>query len=120
LSYRRSVQPGLDAGLIRGMAHITGGGLRDNVPRFLPEDCIARFDVTAWKIPPIFDYLIERGEVSLDERYQVFNMGLGFVIVVSRNDQDAALALLPGARVVGEILERLTSDETSVQGLSCD
>jgi phosphoribosylformylglycinamidine cyclo-ligase len=120
LSYRRVVQPALDAGLIHGMAHITGGGLRDNVPRFLPEDCIARFDITAWKIPPIFDYLVERGEVSLDERYQVFNMGLGFVTVVKRRDKDAALALMPGAREVGEILERMTSDESPVQGLSCD
>jgi phosphoribosylformylglycinamidine cyclo-ligase len=120
ISYRRAIQPALDAELVHGMAHITGGGLRDNVPRFLPEDCIARFDITAWKIPPIFDYLVEHGEVSLDERYRVFNMGLGFVAVVKRRDKEVALAMMPGAREVGEIIERMTSDESPVQGLSCD
>ena len=120
LSYRKSIQPALDAELIHGMAHITGGGLHDNVPRFLPDDCIARFDITAWKIPPIFDYLVERGEVSIDERYRVFNIGLGFVAVVKRAEKDVALALIPGAREVGEIIERMTSDESPVQGLSCD
>jgi phosphoribosylformylglycinamidine cyclo-ligase len=118
--YRSVVQPLLDAGMIRGMAHITGGGLRDNLPRCLPEDCIARLDVTAWKVPPIFDYLTEQGEVSLEERYRVFNMGIGFVVVVSRRDREAALAMLPQARQIGEIVERMTSDEAAVQGLSCD
>jgi phosphoribosylformylglycinamidine cyclo-ligase len=94
--------------------------LRDNVPRFLPEECIARFDIAAWPIPPIFDYLVERGDVSIEERYHVFNMGLGFVVAVKRRDKAAALALMPGAREVGEIIERMTSDETAVQGLSCD
>jgi phosphoribosylformylglycinamidine cyclo-ligase len=120
LPYRRAVQPAIDAGLVHGMAHITGGGLRDNVPRFLPEECIARFDIAAWPIPPIFDYLVERGEVSIDEQYRVFNMGLGFVVVVKRRDKEAALALIPGSREVGEIIERVTSDESAVQGLSCD
>jgi len=118
--YRSTVQPLLDAGIARGMAHITGGGLRDNLPRCLPDDCIARLDVTSWRIPPIFDYLVERGEVSLDERYRAFNMGIGFVVVVSRRDREAALAMMPGSRQIGEIIERMTSDEAAVQGLSCD
>jgi phosphoribosylformylglycinamidine cyclo-ligase len=119
-SYRRAVQPALDVGMIRGMAHITGGGLRDNVPRFLPDDCIARFDIGSWPIPAIFDLLVEEGQIGIEEQYRVFNMGLGFVTVVRRADRDAALALMPGSRVVGEIIERMTTDESPVQGLSCD
>lgn len=119
-SYRSAVQPLLDAGIVRGMAHITGGGLRDNLPRCLPDDCIARLDVTAWRIPAIFDYLVERGEVSQEERYRAFNMGIGFTVIVSRRDREAALAMMPGSRQIGEIIERMTSDEAAVQGLSCD
>jgi phosphoribosylformylglycinamidine cyclo-ligase len=118
--YRATVQPVLDAGIARGMAHITGGGLRDNLPRCLPEDCIARLDVTTWRIPAIFDYLVERGEISQDERYRAFNMGIGFAVIVSRRDREAALAMMPGSRQIGEIIERVTSDEAAVQGLSCD
>ena len=62
---------------------ITGGGIKDNLPRTLPDHCIARLDPEAWVTPQIFEYLVERGDISLDERYRVFNMGVGFVIVVA-------------------------------------
>jgi phosphoribosylformylglycinamidine cyclo-ligase len=118
-SYRATVASLLDSGLVQGMAHVTGGGLRDNLPRTLPEDCIARLDPAAWPVPPIFRYLIERGGVGAEEQHRVFNMGVGFVLVVRETDAGAALAQVPDALRIGEIVPRVTSDEAAVQGLTC-
>lgn len=118
-SYLAEVQPLLAEGIVRGMAHITGGGLKDNLPRALPPAAIARLDPEAWVTPPIFDYIVERGRVSLDERYRAFNMGVGFVVVVPEADRDTVLDRYPEARQIGEIVDRVTSDESAVQGLSC-
>ena len=118
-SYLPEIAPLLGEGIIRGMAHITGGGLKDNLPRTLPAGAIARLDPESWVTPPIFDYLIDKGNVSLDERYRAFNMGVGFVIVVRERDRDTILDRYPEARQIGEIVGRTTSDESAVQGLSC-
>lgn len=118
-SYLPEIQPLLAEGIVKGMAHITGGGLKDNVPRTLPPAAIARLDLEAWVTPPIFDYLVDKGRVSLDERYRAFNMGIGFVIVVREADRDTVLDRYPEARQIGEIVDRVTSDESAVQGLSC-
>ncbi|HEV2127160.1 MAG TPA: phosphoribosylformylglycinamidine cyclo-ligase [Thermomicrobiales bacterium] len=118
-SYVREVTPLLEDGLVRGMAHVTGGGLLDNLPRTLPEDCIARLDPTVWETPEILDFLVNRGQISVAERYRVFNMGVGFVLVVSPDHVDEMLARLPEGRPIGMIISRVTSDESAVQGLSC-
>jgi len=118
-SYLPEIQPLLAEEIVRGMAHITGGGLKDNLPRALPEASIARLDPEAWVKLPIFDYLIAKGRVTLEERYRVFNMGIGFVIVVREGDRDAVLDRYPEARQIGEIVDRISSDESAVQGLTC-
>jgi len=118
-SYLPEIQPLLAQGIVRGMAHITGGGLKDNLPRTLPPAAIARLDPEAWVTPPVFDYLVDKGRISLDERYRAFNMGVGFVIVVREMDRDTVLDRYPEARQIGEIVDRVTSDESAVQGLSC-
>ncbi|MBA3379230.1 MAG: phosphoribosylformylglycinamidine cyclo-ligase [Chloroflexia bacterium] len=118
-SYLPQIQPLIVEGLVRGMAHITGGGLKDNLPRSLPPAAIARLDPESWVTPPIFEYLVEQGRVSLEERYRAFNMGVGFVIVVREADRDTVLDCYPEARQIGEIVDRVTSDESAVQGLSC-
>jgi phosphoribosylformylglycinamidine cyclo-ligase len=118
-SYINDIVPLLGDGLVRGMAHITGGGLSDNLPRTLPDDCIARLDPGAWETPAIFDYLVETGRMSIAERYRVFNMGVGFVLVVAPESADAVTARLPEGRLIGQIIPRVTSDESAVQGLSC-
>ncbi len=69
--------------------------------------------------PPIFDELIGKGRVSLEERYRVFNMGIGFVVVVREADRDNVLDRCPEARQIGEVVDRITSDESAVQGLTC-
>ena len=89
--------------LAKAMAHITGGGLIENVPRMMPEGLGARFDVTAWPVPPVFSVIQERGEVARDEMYRVFNMGLGLVMACDPSDADEITGLVPDARVVGQV-----------------
>ncbi|GIX07309.1 MAG: phosphoribosylformylglycinamidine cyclo-ligase [Candidatus Poribacteria bacterium] len=79
---------------VRGMAHITGGGLPENLARILPEGCRAVVDRSTWTPPPIFGYLQRAGEVPESEMFRVFNMGIGMVIVLARSDLEAAVALL--------------------------
>ena len=118
-SYLRDVMPLLDAGIVRGMAHITGGGLVDNLPRTLPDDCIAMLDPRLWSVPSIFTELVERAQMPPAERYRVFNMGVGFVLVVPEEAAEVVLSRVPDAGVIGRIVERHTSDESAVQGISC-
>ena len=100
-SYYQTVRPLFP--LVKGIAHITGGGLVENVPRVLPEGLVARFDTTTWQVPPIFSVLQEMSNVSRDEMCRVFNMGLGMVLVCEESRVDEALSLAPEARVVGEV-----------------
>ena len=89
--------------LVKGVAHITGGGLVKNVPRALPAGLGARFDSTAWEVPLLFSILQERGNVARDEMYRVFNMGLGMVLVCDGSRASEIMSLVPEARVVGEV-----------------
>lgn len=68
---------------IKGLAHITGGGLLENIPRILPEGCSVEIDTSAWEIPPVFRFLREKGAVGDREMYRVFNMGIGMIIIVA-------------------------------------
>lgn len=76
----------IPAGVIRGLAHITGGGLIDNLPRVLPGNCDAAIQTGSWRVPPIFDVLQRNGKVDRTEMYQVFNMGIGMVAIVAGKD----------------------------------
>ena len=104
-SYVRHVRPLLDAGLVRGMAHITGGGLVDNLPRMIPEGLQAFVNVGSWPVNPIFEYLVHQGDVSEEERYRVFNMGIGFVAAVRADDAGKTRELAPDAIEMGRIVE---------------
>jgi phosphoribosylformylglycinamidine cyclo-ligase len=88
--------------IIRGLAHITGGGLIDNLPRILPKNCDAVIDTHSWRVPPIFQFLREKGKVDRAEMYQVFNMGIGMVAIVSQRDLVKTNAILR-AKVIGRI-----------------
>ena len=90
---------------IKGMAHITGGGITDNLPRILPEGLGARIDSSNWEIPAIFQMIENMGDISSSEMYRVFNMGLGLLIVVPQAHASAVLDLLDDAFVVGEIVQ---------------
>ncbi len=89
---------------VKAMAHITGGGFPDNLPRVLPEGVGVTLDRSAWKVPPIFHLIQQRGQVSDDEMYRVFNMGIGMVVIVAPEDVDVALAAVPGVTVIGETI----------------
>jgi phosphoribosylformylglycinamidine cyclo-ligase len=85
-SYLKLVKPLLAKAVIRGMAHITGGGLTDNLPRILPEGCAVEIDPGAWRMPPIFSLIQEGGHVSDTEMRRTFNLGVGMILVVSESD----------------------------------
>ena len=93
----------LPAGMLHGAAHITGGGLLDNLPRVLPEGCRASIHSATWKLPQIFNLIQTLGNVPMDEMYQVFNMGIGMVLIVPAKRADEALRLTKGIRI-GEII----------------
>lgn len=87
---------------LHGLAHITGGGLIDNPPRVLPKDCDAVIETKSWKVPTIFQFLQEQGKVPRKEMYQVFNMGIGMVAMVSEKDAKPMAKALR-AKVIGRI-----------------
>ena len=105
LRVHKNYQPVLakvPSGTIKGLAHITGGGLVDNLPRILPKNCDAVIDTRSWKIPAIFQTLQRNGAVDPAEMYQVFNMGIGMVAIVNERDARKAMSIL-GAKRIGRI-----------------
>lgn len=105
LRVHRNYQPGLakiGSGVVKGLAHITGGGLVDNLPRVLPENCDAVINTASWKVPAIFQIIEKGGEVDHEEMYQVFNMGIGMTVVVRAKDAPAVAKQLKG-KVIGKI-----------------
>ena len=106
LQVHRNYQPSLSKlpnGMIHGLAHITGGGLIDNLPRILPRNCDALIDTKSWKVPSLFQILQKNGKVPLAEMYQVFNMGIGMVAIVSNANAKSATRQLK-AKVIGKIV----------------
>jgi len=108
-SYLPFVQPLLDATRIKGMAHITGGGITDNLPRILPHGTAAVIDASSWTVPPLFNWLRQAGDVPIDDMMRTFNMGIGLIIVVARDQAEPLISELAArggkdARVVGEVV----------------
>jgi phosphoribosylformylglycinamidine cyclo-ligase/phosphoribosylamine--glycine ligase/phosphoribosylglycinamide formyltransferase/phosphoribosylformylglycinamidine cyclo-ligase len=95
--YVKPVLPLLKAGLVKGGAHITGGGLIENPPRAIRDGLVPRFDWDAWPLPPVFDWLQRTGGVSDHELRRTFNCGVGFVLIVAARDAHAVLAALLNA-----------------------
>ncbi len=92
--------------LIKGMAHITGGGLVDNVPRVLPPGLAVRFHHRKWEVPPIFRLIQHKGNVDRDEMYRVFNMGIGMVVICSPENAERLVQALPEAKTIGEVVSQ--------------
>ena len=93
--------------IIKGMAHITGGGLIDNVPRVLPDGLAARFDTKAWTVPPIFQLIQKKDNIVQQEMYRVFNMGIGMAVFCSPEKANEMTRALPEAKVIGEMVEQV-------------
>lgn len=97
-SFLKPVTAVMEAGVkIRGMAHITGGGLIDNVPRMLPKTVDAVFEKSAWEVPAIYKWMEEAGKIDNEEMYRVFNMGIGYVLCVTQKDAQKTLNVLEKA-----------------------
>ena len=88
------------------MAHITGGGLIDNVPRVLPQGMAAQLRSRAWTIPPIFQLIQKQGGVAQNGMFRVFNMGIGMVLICSPDNVDQLTEQLPEAKVMGKVVEQ--------------
>jgi phosphoribosylformylglycinamidine cyclo-ligase len=108
-SYLPMIRPLLDRRTLKGLAHITGGGITENLPRVLPDGCGADVDTRAWDVPPIFRVLQQRGAVATDEMFRTFNMGIGMIAVCAKRDADrvinvVAMAGEPNARRIGVVV----------------
>ncbi|HEY4272746.1 MAG TPA: phosphoribosylformylglycinamidine cyclo-ligase [Candidatus Udaeobacter sp.] len=102
LRVHKNYQPVLakiPAGVIKGLAHITGGGLIDNLPRILPPNCNAVIETKKWRVPHIFQILQQNGSVDRYEMYQVFNMGIGMVAIVAERNANRAIDVLRAKRI---------------------
>ena len=108
-SYLPMIQPLLDARRIKGMAHITGGGITDNLPRVLPHGTAAVIDRSAWEVPPIFTWLQRSGSIPDDDMLRTFNMGIGLIAVTGRDQAEPLIDELAtrgghNACVIGEVV----------------
>ena len=105
---RKLTAGGPEAGLVRGMAHITGGGITENLPRILPRGTGAIVDLASWTVPPLFEHLQQLGDVEQDEMLRTFNMGIGLIVVVPAEQVKKAKAILNRANerhcIIGRIV----------------
>jgi phosphoribosylformylglycinamidine cyclo-ligase len=99
---------------VRGMAHITGGGLPDNLVRILPEGTHAVVNRASWRPAPLFRFIAERGGVDRNEMYRVFNMGIGYVVAVRAMDRERALSTLSAARARPRVIGRIEGGSRGV------
>ena len=108
-SYLSMIRPILDYGTIKGMAHITGGGITDNLPRVLPHGTAAVVDASAWEVPPLFRWLQQGGHVPIEDMMRTFNMGIGLIAVTAPDRSEQLIDELAArggrnARVIGEVV----------------
>ncbi|MBB5172559.1 phosphoribosylformylglycinamidine cyclo-ligase [Texcoconibacillus texcoconensis] len=106
--YTRVVLSLIQNGLVRGAAHITGGGLPENVPRMLPDHLGATIDRTSWQVPDIFRLLQSEGELSDDDLFSTFNMGVGLVVAVRPEDVETTKQLIENAGETASIIGKVT------------
>lgn len=113
-SYFPYVRGLVEEGTLHGMVHITGGGFYDNVPRVLPESFRAVVDATAWTPPAVFEFIARRGGVSREEMYRVFNMGMGYLLITSRNRVSMTLAHLTRKGIRGTVIGRIVKGKRGI------
>ena len=103
---------------VKALSHITGGGLLENIPRVLPDDCNAQIDTNSWQWPEVFDWLKTQGNVALEEMYRTFNCGVGMVICVAPGDADTALDQLNACGHSAWIIGQIVAGNNEVELLS--
>ena len=105
--YVKPLLPLVRDGLIHGLAHITGGGLLENVPRVLPQSCRAVIHTSAWEFPPLFALLQEGGAIAAEEMARTFNCGIGMVAIVSEADSEAVIDRLEASGETATVIGRI-------------
>jgi phosphoribosylformylglycinamidine cyclo-ligase len=113
-SYLAIVKKLTAAGIVRGMAHITGGGITENLPRILPRGTAAVVDLSTWQVPPLFEHLQQLGNVDQDEMFRTFNMGIGLIVVIPGEQVKKAKAILNRANERFCIMGRIIRGERKV------
>ena len=113
-SYLKPVTRVMQEIRIHGMAHITGGGVFDNIPRVLPPDTEVVLDRRAWQVPAVFRFIQERGSVDPEEMYRVFNMGIGFVLIVRQADASRTIGILRKTRSCPTVIGRVKRGDGSL------
>lgn len=108
--YVKALKPLFANHLIKGVAHITGGGFIENVPRMYADDLAAKIDTSSWSVPPIFSIIEKAGKVPHAEMFNVFNMGIGMILAIDANKADEAMQILKSnneqAYVIGKMIKR--------------
>ena len=99
---------------IKGLAHITGGGLTENIPRVLPAGLHARIDTSSWDLPPVFDFLQREGHIETDELRRTLNCGIGMIVIVDEAAADAAIAALTEAGETAWLAGRIVDGDEAV------
>ena len=113
-SYLSIVKKLTQAGVVSGLAHITGGGITDNLPRILPKGLCAQVDLSTWEVPPLFQHLQQLGSVAQDEMLRTFNMGIGMIVVVPAEQAKKAKAVLNRANERHFLIGRIARGERRV------
>ena len=114
-SYLNAIKPLLERGLVKGMAHITGGGITENLPRVLPEGTAAAVNPGAWDMPPLFSFLQQRGRIATDEMLRAFNMGIGLIVVCAPSDTGPAVDALRQSGSSPVLIGRVTTGRREVR-----
>ncbi|MBZ5513843.1 MAG: phosphoribosylformylglycinamidine cyclo-ligase [Acidobacteriia bacterium] len=113
--YWAVVEPLLAKGWLKGIVHVTGGGLTDNTPRILPSGCRAEIQLGSWPVPAIFDLIARRGEVPQDDMLRTFNMGIGLALIVAEPQLSRVAGMLEKAREEFWVIGRIVRGHPSVQ-----
>ena len=113
-SYLAIIRKLTAAGIVRGMAHITGGGITENLPRILPRTVNASVDLASWTVPPLFEHMQALGDVSQEEMFRTFNMGIGLIVVITAEGMKKAKAILNRANERHMLIGRITRGERKV------
>jgi phosphoribosylformylglycinamidine cyclo-ligase len=100
--------------MVKGLAHITGGGFEGNIPRILPQGLAAQIDKSAWSVPPVFKLIRDQGKIKEAEMYQVFNMGIGMTIICSPERATALTAALPETIKIGKVIKSTDSKKITI------
>ncbi|MCP4395489.1 MAG: phosphoribosylformylglycinamidine cyclo-ligase [Alphaproteobacteria bacterium] len=116
--YIKGVLPAIKSNLIKAAAHITGGGITENLPRVLPENVSSEIDTTSWNIPPVFMWLAEQGNITEDEMLKTFNCGVGLILAVSPENEREVLRILKENGetpfTIGHLTEKKDAGDSSV------